>query len=192
MTDARTISIPRQAGAAEDPHSLESRSRSYRLLVNAEQGIAALLLVTLFTVIITQVAARYVFDSPISGSEELSRFTFIWFTFIAASFVGARRKHITVQLFTGGKTGKLAAAAEIFAYLVMIAVSVGLVIGGAVMVHTMWDIASPGLEMPYRFVYSALPLGFVLIGAHAVVNMVLAFKHPEQFAGTHDVETAGL
>ncbi|WP_022873057.1 TRAP transporter small permease [Nesterenkonia alba] len=192
MTDASTISIPGEPGAPEDAHYVEERSRVYKVLVNAEFVLAALLLVMLFAVVITQVVARYVFSAPISGSEELSRFTFIWFTFIAASFVGARRKHIIVQLFTGGKTGKLAAAAEVFAYLVMIAVSAVLIFGGVLMVTTMWDIASPGLEMPYRFVYSALPVGFVLIAVHAVVNLVLALMHPEQFAGQQDVETAGL
>lgn len=192
MTDVNAISIPREPGVGEDPKSLEARSRSYRLLMNVEQTVAALLLLTLFVVIVAQVTARYVFNSPIAGSEELARFTFIWFTFIAATFVGARRKHITVQLFSGGKTGRIGAAAEIFAYVVMVAVSVSLVIGGAIMVHTMWDIASPALELPYRFIYTALPIGFVLIGIHAVVNMILAFKHPEQFAGSSDVETAGL
>lgn len=192
MTDVNSISIPQEPGVGEDPYSLESRSRGYRLLVNAEQTLAALLLAALFALIIVQVVARYVFSSPISGTEELSRFTFIWFTFMAAAFVGARRKHIIVALFRGGRTGRAAAAAEVFAYAVMIAVSIALVVGGILMVSTMWEISSPGVEVPYRLVYSALPVGFALIGLHALVNMILAFRHPEQFAGRHDVETAGL
>ncbi len=191
MTES-TISIPRGSGAADDPRYAEERSRSYRFLVNAEQALAALLLATLFVLIIVQVVARYVFNSPISGTEELSRFTFIWFTFVAGSFVAARRKHIIVALFTGGRSGRLAAAAEAFAYAVMIAVSIALVVGGVMMVTTMWDISSPGVEVPYRLVYSALPVGFALIGLHALVNLILAVRHPEQFAGKHDVETAGL
>lgn len=191
MTES-TISIPQEPGAADDPRYVEERNRGYRFLVNAEQTLAALLLATLFILIIVQVVARYVFNSPISGTEELSRFVFIWFTFVAACFVAARRKHIIVALFKGGKSGKLAAAAEAFAYAVMVAVSIALVVGGAMGVTTMWDIASPGLEIPYRFIYSALPVAFVLIALHALVNLVLAVRHPEQFAGKKDVETAGL
>lgn len=176
----------------EDDGYLESRSRVYRVLVRAEQGVAMLLLAVLFLLIILQVTSRYVFSAPISGTEEIARFTFIWFTFMAASFVAARRKHITVQLYGGGSTGKLVAAVEVFAYLVMIVVSVAVVVGGVLMIRSTWTVSSPGVGLPFRFVYSALPLGFALIVVHAALNLVLAARHPEQFAGKQDVETAGL
>ncbi|RJN32376.1 TRAP transporter small permease [Nesterenkonia natronophila] len=176
----------------QDDEFLESKSGIYRGLVRVEQALAILLLVTLFLLIIIQVTARHGFSAPISGTEELARFTFIWFTFIAASFVAARRKHIIVQLYGGGGTGRLIAAIEVFAYTIVIAVSIAMVIGGFLMVQSTWNISSPGTGLPYRFVYSALPIGFALIALHASLNLVLALRHPEQFVGKKDIETAGL
>lgn len=176
----------------QDDQYLESRSGLYRALVLVEQSLAMLLLLALFALITVQVTARYVFSSPISGTEEIARFIFIWFTFAAASFVAARRKHITVQLYGGGQTGKPVAVIEAFAYLVMIAVSVAMVVGGFLMVQSTWNVGSPGTGLPYRFVYSALPVGFALVAIHSALNLVLALRHPRQFAGKPDIETAGL
>lgn len=178
--------------APEDPEYLESRSGLYSAMVRVEQSLAMLLLLGLFLLIVVQVTARYVFSSPISGSEELARFIFIWFTFAAASFVAARRKHITVQLYGGGKTGKLVSVIEAFAYLVMIIVSVVMVIGGVLMVQSTWNVSSPGIGMPFRFVYSALPVGFALVAVHSALNLLLALRLPGQFAGKQEIETAGL
>lgn len=178
--------------APGDEDFLESRSAVYRGLVRVEHGLAMLLLVGLFLLIIVQVAARHGFSAPISGTEELARFTFIWFTFTAASFVAARRKHIIVQLYGGGKTGKFVAAIEVFAYAVVIAVSIAMVVGGYLMVQSTWNISSPGTGLPFRYVYSALPIGFALIALHAALNLVLALRYPEQFFGGKEIETAGL
>lgn len=178
--------------APQDDQYLESRSGLYRALVRVEQSLAMFLLVALVTLVSVQVTARYVFSAPISGTEEISRFTFIWFTFAAASFVAARRKHITVQLYGGGKTGKPVAAIEVFAYLVIIAVSIAMVVGGVLMVQSTWNVTSPGTGLPLRFVYSALPVGFALIAVHSTLNLLLAWRHPEQFAGQKEVETAGM
>lgn len=174
-----------------DEDFLESRSRAYSALVRVEQVVSCALLVSLFAIIVVQVAARYVFQSPVSGTEELARFTFIWFTFAGASFVAARRKHIIVQLYGGGRTGKAVAAVEVFAYLVVIVVSAMMVYGGFQMVQGTWAVSSPGLGLPFRYVYSALPVGFALVALHSVANLVLALRYPHQFAGEKDVETAG-
>lgn len=180
------------AVAPQDAQYLESRSGIYRILVRAEQSLAMLLLMALFSLIIVQVTARYVLSAPISGTEEIARFTFIWFTFAAASFVAARRKHITVQLYGGKRTGRIVAAVEAFAYIVMIVVSMAMVVGGFLMVQSTWNVSSPGTGLPFRFVYSALPVGFALIAVHSTLNLVLALRHPEQFIGQQEPETAGL
>lgn len=178
--------------APGDEEFLESKSAAYRVLVRAEQILAMLLLTVLLVLIIVQVAARHGLNAPISGTEELARFTFIWFTFAAASFVAARRKHIIVQLYGGGKSGKIVAVIESFAYAVMIVVSIAMAVGGFFMVQSTWNLTSPGTGLSFRFVYSALPAGFALIAVHAALHLALAIRHPEQFAGEKDIGTAGL
>lgn len=192
MITPTTTSLPVTKLAPEDPRYLESRSTAYRVLTRVEQLVASLLLVGLFAVIVVQVVARYIFNAPIGGSEEIARFAFIWFTFTAVSFVAARRKHITVKLYGGGATGKGAAAVEVLAYIIMAAASIGMIIGGIHVLNSMWHIASPGTETPYPLVYSVVPIGFALVAMHAAVNAVLAVRSPQQFAGQDDVETAGL
>lgn len=180
------------APSPADEQYLESRSRVYRFIVGVEQSVSMLLLGLLFVIVLAQVMARYVFSAPLSGSEELARFTFIWFTFAAASFVAARRKHITVQLFGGGRTGKAVAVVEVFACAVVIVVSIAMTFGGVQMIQSTFHLASPGAGIPLRFVYVSLPAGFALIAVHSALNLILALRHPSQFAGSPDMDKAGL
>lgn len=175
-----------------DPHYPESRSRAYRLLVWTEHGAAIVLLCTLFALIIAQVFSRYVLGSPLSWTEELARFVFIWFTFTAAAFVAARRRHITVLLYGGGRTGRVVAGIEAAATAVVIVVSVAMTAGGIALMQGSARLISPGTGIPLSVVYAAISAGFALIALHSVVNLWLTLRHPGQFAGRQDIEKAGV
>ena len=61
------------------------------------EGMAILGLVTTLGSTLFQVCARYVFSSPVTWSEELSRFAFIWLTFIAAA-IAVRKGEMMVSV----------------------------------------------------------------------------------------------
>ena len=44
-----------------------------------------------------QVVARYVFNSPFTWSEELSRYLFIWLSFLGAWWAWIRREHLGID-----------------------------------------------------------------------------------------------
>ena len=71
-----------------------------RSLVRFEQFAAIGLLVVILVTMGMQVVSRYVFGSPISWSEEVARLAMIWLTFVASSFVAAKKQHIAVDLFS--------------------------------------------------------------------------------------------
>ena len=60
-------------------------------------GLAILGLLTSLGSTLFEVLARYVFSSPVTWSEELSRFAFIWLTFIAAA-VAIRKGEMMVSV----------------------------------------------------------------------------------------------
>lgn len=60
-------------------------------------GLAILGLLTSLGSTLFEVIARYVFSSPVTWSEELSRFAFIWLTFIAAA-VAIRKGEMMVSV----------------------------------------------------------------------------------------------
>lgn len=68
------------------------------ILNNFEKCVANSCLAFLVILLCAQVFARYVLREGISWTEELSRFSFIWFVYISASLAAQTGKHIRVTV----------------------------------------------------------------------------------------------
>jgi TRAP-type transport system small permease protein len=63
----------------------------------AMEGLLVLLLAAMVVMVFGNVLLRYLFDTGIDISEELSRFFFVWLTFIGAVVVGRENAHLGVE-----------------------------------------------------------------------------------------------
>jgi TRAP-type transport system small permease protein len=61
------------------------------------EGLLVLLLVSMVIMVFGNVVLRYLFDTGIDVSEELSRYFFVWLTFIGAVVVGRENAHLGVE-----------------------------------------------------------------------------------------------
>jgi C4-dicarboxylate transporter, DctQ subunit len=68
------------------------------IMNNLEKCVANMCLAFLVILLGAQVFARYVLHEGISSSEELSRFSFIWFVYISGSLAAQTGKHIRVTV----------------------------------------------------------------------------------------------
>jgi TRAP-type transport system small permease protein len=145
--------------------------RYHHWLVRAEQVLSAGLLVTVLGLIAAQVVARYVFDRPITWSEELARFAFIWLVFTAAVFVMAESRHIAVDVVgtVVGRRGRV--VLEIIASLVVV-LSVALLLWQGAPFAWGMSRQSPALGIAMRWWYLAAVVGLVLLALHAVAGAV--------------------
>jgi len=64
-----------------------------------EEGVCAGLLVLLMSFLMIQVVMRYVFSMALAWNEELTRFFFVWFSYLGASLGVQRQGHIRVLSF---------------------------------------------------------------------------------------------
>ena len=46
----------------------------------------------------TQIITRYVFNFSVAWNIELSRYTFVWLTFVGAAFVRKQESHIKIEI----------------------------------------------------------------------------------------------
>jgi TRAP-type C4-dicarboxylate transport system permease small subunit len=63
--------------------------------------VAMAMFLLLIVVTFFQVLSRYIFPVPISFTEELGRFLFIWVSFLGTAIVMGRDEHIRLDLFQG-------------------------------------------------------------------------------------------
>jgi TRAP-type C4-dicarboxylate transport system permease small subunit len=96
-------------------HRVESVLSKLHAVAVAISGIALFSLVFMITL---DVFLRYVFNSPLPASVEVSQLLEPYVVFLPMAFAMAAHSHVRVTLFTGRFRGRLKTAAEIFAYVV--------------------------------------------------------------------------
>ena len=72
------------------------------------EGLMVFLLAGMVVMVFGNVVLRYLFDTGIDVSEEMSRFFFVWLTFVGAVVVGRENAHLGVETLVAklGETGR--------------------------------------------------------------------------------------
>lgn len=141
---------------------------------NAELVLLMIALVVMTIAMGLQIVARYVFNSPLSWSEELSRFMFVWSGFISISYCIKKGIAIRIEQVVDFLPKKGKKIADIVVSIVMIVYFV-------YMVPYAYDFfyaavktgqLAPAMQIPMSIVYVSPFLGFVLAIIRLIQNII--------------------
>ena len=120
-----------------------------------------------------QVVTRYVFNSPSSVSEVLTRYLFVWLILLSATYVFGQRDHIYITALKNMFTGTSLKIVNIFGECVVIVFSVLILIygGGSITSINMVQYDSI-LKIPTGVIYSIIPVSGVLIVFYSILNII--------------------
>jgi C4-dicarboxylate transporter, DctQ subunit len=146
-----------------------------------EEWFLVATMVVMVVLIFTQVITRYIFESSLSWSEEFARYVHIWQIWIGASFAIRKREHIKVEAFKNLLNEKGRKVVELISLLLWFGLAVFLAIAGTDLVTTMFTRGqfSPAMQMPMWAVYTAIPLGGLLMSIRLIQQIYFLFK-PEK------------
>ena len=133
------------------------------LLFVLEKAIAAFLLAVLSITIFIQVLARYVFDFPLAWSEEVSRYSFIWLTMIAAPICIRQKANVGMDVLTRNLPERYALTLEAVSYALVMVLAAVLLVWGVSILNVVKMQRSPALDMPMSSIYAAIPIGGALM-----------------------------
>lgn len=120
-----------------------------------------------------QVITRYVFKSPSSISETLTRYLFVWLIILSATYVFGQRDHIVITALKDKFQGGLKKAVNIFGECVVIVFAVTIMIyGGAVITRMNMLQYDSILNIPTGVIYSVIPICGVLIIFYSIINII--------------------
>jgi TRAP-type C4-dicarboxylate transport system permease small subunit len=149
-----------------------------RLFVVVE-GLLALALAAMVAMIFGNVVLRYLFDDGILVSEELSRFLFLWLTFLGAVVVLHRAGHLgfdtLVQMLPRG--GRLLCRAV--ADLATLAVCLIFLWGAWPQALANMDNASPVSGLPLGWAYMAAVVSGAGLSLLTLADLVLVLRGVE-------------
>lgn len=142
-----------------------------------ERTVANVSLALLVIILALQVFFRYVLESGLTWSEEVSRFCFVWFVYISASLAAQKGSHIRVTiatgLFPGGQRYCLMLADGIWVVFNVFVVASGIFLLTKMIKHPVY---STSLFMPLVYVYAVIPLAHALMIVRIVERQWIAWR----------------
>lgn len=133
-----------------------------QMLAYLENAVIIVGLLLMFIVLLAQVFMRYILNAPLTWSEEMARFMFVYVSFIGISFAYRRQAHIRMEAFVKilpVSIQKFLNAAiqlgTILLFLYMIPFSFKFI-------GIQAKVKSTATHIPMSIVYIALPLGMFL------------------------------
>jgi TRAP-type C4-dicarboxylate transport system permease small subunit len=158
--------------------------RAVNAFFNKYLSVLITLAFGLMTILIFgQVVCRYVLHSPLSWSEELARYLFIWLTFCGASVAFYEGTHIKVSYFVERvknprlQAGLFALADVLCLWLLWIFVKDGFVVASRVL--SLGQVSSSMGFLPVGIVYLGVPIGSLFMALnvlhHAISHLQTVF-----------------
>ena len=139
-----------------------------------EFAIAAALAV-MVVLVFGNVVMRYGFNSGIVVSEELSRWLFIWGTFLGALVALREHGHLGMDMVVGKLPPSGKKACLVFSHLLMLIILGMLAKGGWEQVRINWDVAAPTTGWSMAFVHSASVVFAVIAGLILLADLARLF-----------------
>ena len=150
-----------------------------RLLFIAERSIDAAAIVAftgIFLCVFLQVILRYVFNSPMTWSEELARYLFIWCAFLGWIIASRRNSHLTMNFAVTRMPPR--AQVGIAAVMQLATLLFAWILGtsGAKLVANNWDVENVAVPFNLGVVYLIEPVAAVAIAVYALLMLADALR----------------
>ena len=166
------MSAMHSAAASEPTRSVAPRwlQQIDRLVM----GVVVVLTTLFFICTVLQVFVRYVLEQSLPWTEEVSRYSFIWASFLTAAVIVGRGEHFSIDFLLEKMSFRLRCATRIATTVLCLGFTLVLIFFG-----TRWSLrqmiaTSPILELPQGLVYSIVPLAALHMSIHLLVQLFLA------------------
>ncbi|GAK60470.1 TRAP transporter, DctQ-like membrane protein [Candidatus Vecturithrix granuli] len=127
-------------------------------------------------VLALQILMRYIFNHPLVWSEELARYTFVWVTFVGASYGVHHNAHIRMEAIHKKFPPTLQKIVTISTNLLAILIFSYLIPAGIVFTVEQHDIASSAMEIPMSLVFAAVPVGCFVVAFRLLIQTIQIIK----------------
>ena len=143
---------------------------------NFEEYLVMFLMSVMIITAFAQVIFRFVIQMSLDWSEELARYAFLWCMFISAGMAVKHRRHIKVEFIMEMLPKKVRLGFEIISDLIWMAFCLLLVKDGIGLLEFVKTQVSPSMEVPFKYIYTSLPVGAALMFLRLVQQMVRRFR----------------
>jgi TRAP-type C4-dicarboxylate transport system permease small subunit len=129
----------------------------------------------MFGCVLAQVFFRYFLGSPLTWSDELARYLFVWCAFLGWVIAARRRSHLAVTMGRERLSARAQAALALVGALAALAFAAVLVWHGVRIAERNWDVETTALAISMGVVYAVVPLAALAVGTYALADAAAAW-----------------
>ena len=157
--------------------------KSKAFFSDLENNISVVLLFIILILLTIQVIGRFVFHVSNSWSEEISRYMFIWISYLTASSCVISNSHIKIDALVNVWPKKIRPAIFVIGIVIFIVYSVAVTIFGASYTKSIFDAGqhSLGTGIQMWIVYAAVPVCHAAMVYRLIRLLMKMKKEPEKF-----------
>jgi tripartite ATP-independent transporter DctM subunit len=147
-----------------------------RGLATALEWLLAPALLVMSITLLLQVYFRYIAQSPLPWSEELSRYLLVWLTFGGGALAYQRSAHVSLSLLPDWLKPRPRAALQAFIAASVLLFALTLMCSGYQFMLRNHAQLSPAMRLPMSLPNAALPLGGLLLALFALEQLWQALR----------------
>ncbi len=140
------------------------------------ESILCVLISALSIITFSQVVGRYVFEAPLSWSEELARFLLLWLAMLSSAYAFKIKSHFALQFVIKIVPSKIQKLISVLVPLLVILFLSGFVFYSIKFVLGVKGHLAPALQIPMEIPYSSSIAGSSLMLDYVVTTFINDIK----------------
>jgi len=141
-----------------------------RAAARALDALAIATFAGMFVCVLGQVVLRYFFGSPLTWSDELARYLFVWCSFVGWVIAARKRSHLRITLVAERSPERLRAAIELVGAAASVAFAAVLLWYGSQITARNSDVDTVTLFFSFGVVYAIVPAAALAVAVLAVAD----------------------
>ena len=146
------------------------------LLATTLRWVMIVMMATMTIAVFAQVLFRYLLNAPLSWSEELSRFAFVWLCFLGAAYLVRDGQHLRVTAIESNVPRGARAVLRVIQYVGALLCIAVFLHGGIGIVGNEWGQVSPATGLRMGYVYGVIPVAAALMVLWTVASAIAEIR----------------
>ncbi len=152
-------------------------------ICRAGVGLAALLLMLMTAIVLTQIVFRYVLNDSLIWTEEVSKTMMVWAALLVAPWAYRTGANVRIEMFVDALPQGLRAGIDFVLNLLVVWIVIVFLGESFGLVERGMSIRTASLPLAIGWFYTIVPVAFaamLLVGIEQVLRQLLGFRYPDE------------
>ena len=154
-----------------------------QMIDKAVEWFSIAMVIVMVLLVLWQIIARYLLNSPSSFSEALTRYLFVWLVLITSTYAFGSRDHMYISALNDRLRGKTRTVVNILIeILTILFAACVMVFGGSIITRMQMVSLDSSLHIPMGVVYAVIPVCGVITVFYCICNILKELEKAKEAA----------